>query len=228
MAKIKLGALAGEVSGSIGCYTFSHNRGGPYVRLRNVPDKYTTPDAMAAKSRLAASSSAWKTLSDADRLAWTSFSSANPVVDTLGEKRVLTGAQTYVMHANRTLYASSTLPAVLPSSGPPASLTSLSITAVAATPACVLTFTPTPLDADLRLWVSACYVDSPSINFIKKSIRLVGVSAVAALTGVQFGPQIVARLGTMPVGQYLHVQVAVMNNVTGQISLPVDASSIIS
>jgi len=102
MAKIKLGALAGEISGSIGCYTFSHNRGGPYVRLRNVQDKFTTPMANAVKGAMEQLSKIWRELPEADRAAWTTWASNNPVVDSLGEKRVLTGSQAFFMLTWRT------------------------------------------------------------------------------------------------------------------------------
>lgn len=229
MAKIKLGALAGEVSGSIGAYTFSHNRGGPYIRLRNIPDKYTTTWALASKSRLAAVSGNWKNLASGIRDAWTSYASANPVVDSLGDKRPLTGSQAYVMLANRYwLMTNGLLLANPPGVEPPAALTALSITCAQAGPACQLTWTPTPIGASKCLYVSGCYVSSATKKFIKKDLRFIGCSPENQTSPYSWMPILETRLGTPITGQELVLSISVGDIATGLISLPLQARCTIS
>jgi len=228
MAKIKLGALAGEVSGSIGCYTFSHNRGGPYVRLRNIPDSYMTPYAMAAKSRMALVSGNWKNLTVPIRASWSSWASANPVTDTLGERRPLTGSQAYCMLAARVHYAAGTLLSLPPGVPGPNALISASITAVSGTGLAPLVFATSPTGANIGIWVTGCYVDNASKLFVKKDLRLIKCTAGAATTPVALGADIISRLGSLVAGRNLVLQLACIDVTTGLISMPLQCRCIIS
>jgi hypothetical protein len=93
--KIK-SALATSISGSIGGLTGSHNRGGLYLRARRVPTNPNTNYQITARSNLASISSAWGSLTDAQRTAWNLYASNVPVINALGDSIFLSGQQWYV------------------------------------------------------------------------------------------------------------------------------------
>lgn len=119
MAKITPGPMIARASGSIGGTVFSHNRGGMYVRNRSTPVISTTEYALEAKNRLTFFSQAWRSLSEANRLAWKQYASEKPITDTLGDSRILTGANAYVKLNTRLEVAALTAISVPPTVAPP-------------------------------------------------------------------------------------------------------------
>src|SRR5438045_4972223 len=84
------------LSGSIGSRTYSHNKGGAYLRNRRVPVNPTTVSQGAVRNQLAASSANWANLTDAQRSAWSAYASVNPVTDRLGQTINISGQSMYV------------------------------------------------------------------------------------------------------------------------------------
>lgn len=63
--------IAGEISGSIGAITFSHNRGGAYMRLRSIPVNPNTAAQSFIRTLQADLSNDWVTgLTQAQRDGW--------------------------------------------------------------------------------------------------------------------------------------------------------------
>lgn len=90
-------AILTQVSGSIGGATYSHNRGGLYIRARTIPVNPSTPGQVAVRAYFASMVAIWaNTLTDAQRTAWTLYAANTPLTDTLGDPLVLTGQQMYV------------------------------------------------------------------------------------------------------------------------------------
>lgn len=229
MAKIRTGAVVGQISGSIGSQTYSHNRYGAYIRQRSVPVTSTTEYAQAAKGFLAAASSAWKSLTAAQRLAWGLWSQNNPVTDVLGDKRVLTGHAAYVKLGCRVLRVGETLDTDPPVDPAPEALSTVSVTAAVGTPPTVsVVFTPTPQGAGVRVWVYAAKVESAGIEFIQNRLRLVYEGSAAETSPIAIGTVCAARLGTFQAGETLHVQALAMDEDTGLISPPLRASAVIT
>jgi len=228
MAKIKLGALAGEISGSIGCYTFAHNRGGPYVRLRNVQDKFSTPMANAVKGAMEQLSKIWRELPEADRAAWTTWASANPVVDTLGEKRVLTGSQAFFMLTWRTGTAAGKIATLPTGDGSPRALRAASVTASKAGNTAELSWSPAPLAANEMLSIFAGYSTSPSRTFTKNAMRIIGYSNGGDSSPFPIGNNVASILGNFTSGQILIIHVAILNTDTGLLCQPVQCSCTIT
>lgn len=222
MAKLRLGAIAGEISGSVGTWTFAHNRGGAYVRLRSIPDKFTTPYAMAAKSRLALCSANWRQLTSAQQLAWVAWASANPVTDTLGEKRPLTGQQAYVSLAARQHLAGVALPTTPPADPAPDGLITCVLDADIGAGDFDLTYTATPLAAGLMLWIQVCNVPSASVRFVKNRLRFLQVSAAAQASPFAIQTAYEARWGLPAVGSDVVCWVSVLDSTTGLLSMPIE------
>jgi len=84
------GTLISEASGSVGGLTFSHNRGGQYIRARAVPVNGNTSYQQAVRGWFTTAVGAWtQTLTQANRDAWAAYADAVMIPDSLGEPRKL-------------------------------------------------------------------------------------------------------------------------------------------
>ena len=226
MAKIRLGAIAGAISGSVGTWTFAHNRGGAYVRNRTSPDKWTSTPALDAKGRLSQLSTAWSTKPIGARLQWAGWAQGHPIVDTLGEKRILTGHQAYIQVNVREMIAGTTILDSPPSGGPPLTIPSLALYTDIGAGDFQLNWAGV-LDTAEHVWLTACYSESIAINYIKNLVKFVAVSPAAQTTGWDIQGACTTRLGAPQIGHILHVRVYRWDHVTGQMSQPQQLASII-
>src|SRR5437773_235439 len=82
-------------SGSLRGDTHSRNRFGQYVRTRAIPVNPNTSAQGAARARLALNSAAWRSLTAAQRAAWSDLGLSMSRTDSLGQTINLTGIQSY-------------------------------------------------------------------------------------------------------------------------------------
>ena len=90
-----------------------------------------------------------------------------------------------------------------------------------------VTYTPTPLGANEELWIRAAVTSSVGILFVQNLLRLVGQSAAAQASPFDIQSLVETRLGTLVVGQTLHVQISVYDNSTGLVSGPLRADTVV-
>lgn len=224
MAKVQPGPLTGRVSGSIGATVFSHNRYGAYIRARSVPTISTTTYALNAKARLSAKTAEFRDLTPAQRLSWQEWANQNPIVGPLGDTQILTGHAAYVaLNVRLDLLPTPTTIDVPPIVPAPAALTTLSLTGDIGAGSVTAVYTPTPVGAALHVYLQAALVNSASINYIRNYLRLVAVSAANQASPYDIESVLAARLGTITVGQILHVQASVLDGATGLLSPPLRA-----
>lgn len=76
--------ILGNLSGSIGANTFSHNAGGPYVRRRQKPSNDTTIRRAAVRAFLSSLSATWQSLTAGQRATWTIYSANHTILNRLG------------------------------------------------------------------------------------------------------------------------------------------------
>jgi hypothetical protein len=227
MAKFLPGPTVASVSGSIGGTVFSRNRYGMYMRNRTKPVVSTTSYATAAKARLAAGSTAWQGLTNAQRDAWRHWANNNPVIGSLGMQQVLTGHAAYVGNYCRALILSETPLDVPPITAAPAPLTSLVLDADLGLGDVDLTYTATPTGAAEKLWIDAAVSDSAGIRWVENLYRFVGLSGVAEASPFVILSIVEARLGTLINDQTLHVRVRVVENVGMMLSAPLSDSAVV-
>lgn len=220
MAKVSLGPVVGQASGAIGGAVFSHNRYGPYIRRRATPTNPNTNHQQAVRARLAQSSTAWQALTAAQRAAWTAWAQVNPVVGSLGLAQILTGHTAFVQIGARMGKAGFDPlddPPVLPAPEP---LNTLSLTPDIGVGDFDLVFATTPLGAEDRLWINAAVVDSAGINYVQNLLKLVTLSPKGQASPYDIETYVEARFGQLQVGQIVHIQVGVFNNLTGLLATP--------
>ncbi len=216
--KFMPGPFIGNASGSIGGNVFSRNRYGAYTRVRAIPVTSTTDAALNAKARLTTASQAWQALTDLQRLAWKEWALDHPIIDALGQQQELAGNAAYIMLNARLAAVGGAVIAVPPVIAPPTGLLTLVQDADIGAGDTDLVFTATPLGANEALYIQAAVVDSAGISYVQNKLRFVGVSAGAQASPFAHDTLVEARFGTLIVGQTLHVQVAVVDTVTGLIS----------
>jgi hypothetical protein len=213
------GMGVGEASGSLGTSVASHNRSGSYLRLRAVPTKATSTPATIAKGVLSLASKTWGTLTDDQRRAWATWSQNNPIVDRLGDKRILAGSAACTKLNINCLNTSGNPITDPPAVAAPTGLTNATATFDTGAGTFNIVFTPTPLGADNYLYVWAAVVNSPGITYVENLYKLVKVTAAnvaSPLVGVD--ADIEARFGALAVGQTVYYKLQVVDGTTGLVS----------
>jgi len=225
MAKVILGPMVGQASGKIGGMVFSRNRGGTYVRRRAHPTTNTSQWAESAKDTFSLVSGAWAGLTAAAREAWHTWSSNNPIVDRVGNRITLDGHAAYLrVNCFRNAVTGSSL-ALPPVIGPPAGLATLSLSGAVVSSALNASFTPSQATTSMLLTVMGCIKESAARQYVKGSLRYLGVSAAAQTSTINVLSMLQTRLGTLQNGDVVHVQVGTYDPVSGLRSLPLSASA---
>lgn len=227
MAKIKLGSLAGAISGRVGNLVYSHNRGGAYIRQATIPTKVDTLYTMGAREAFSDASSLWLTLTSTQQTAWKEWCKDHPIIDRLGEKVVLSGNAGFIQVNALLLQAG--LPTLTdPGIGnTPESLTTLTFTADIGAGNFDIAFTPTPCPAGLHLYIEGALRERITQTYLRNSWRLLTVTAAAVASPVDLQNLFTARFGTLQVGQVAHVRVRRFEAGTGLMSAAYYDSAIV-
>ena len=89
------GPFVGQLSGSQGNTTASHNKFGSYLRNRVVPVDPRTAKQLAVRALIQGFSEFWRTLSQAQRDGWSFLGDQMTRLDTQGQSYTLTGLQAF-------------------------------------------------------------------------------------------------------------------------------------
>ena len=219
MAKVLLGPIIGQISGSIGGATYSHNRFGYYIRQKTKPVLITTAETSRQRSLFQDVTSDWQGLLAASQNAWRAWAQNNPVTDALGSSQILSGHQAYMrlnLIARRNGATTLALPPVTSAPNP---LTACSVSASIAAGIDV-TFTPTPLPAYQCLNVRAALVNSHGIAVVKSLFKLIYYGIATTTSPTDISDSLIYRFGSLTVGQVLHVSCNVADMATGLTSVP--------
>lgn len=235
MAKVLLGPMVAQASGSVGGAVFSRNRYGTYLRRRSHPTVSQSGPALAAKSRLGAISRLWSGLDDGERAAWVTWAANNPVTDRLGAKQVLAGNAAYMLINGRLGVAGQTLLDVPPVGYAPAALGLANVFADIGDGDFSVEYSPTPGTADTAIWVRAAVTEGDSQSYVKSKLRFLGISSSPATSPLStivapnedpmtLRAAVEARFGTLGVGQLVTYYLSVFDTATGLLSTPVLSS----
>ena len=225
MAKISPGPMAAAISGSMGGTVFSHNKGGPYIRARAIPTNPGSTKQLNARARLSTYSQSWQTLTDAQRQAWTEWARQNPVINSLGHSVLLSGQQAYIQLNTRLALAGDTAISVPPIVPAEPAFTSIVQDGDIGAGDTDLTFAAA-LPTGTRIWLIGAIVNSAGRRYVENLYRFVGVSTANQTSPWDNQTAIVAALGTLTVGQTLHVKAGVFDPATGLLS-PFLADSVV-
>lgn len=196
--------ILGNISGSIGGSTWSHNKGGPYVRRRTVPTNPTTLRQTAVRSYLGILSSMWQDLTSAQRSGWNIYALNHPVFNRQGVSIKLSGMSWYIGLNSRLLDVGLPPLSAAPTNASPSALSTCSM-AVAANVATV-TFTPV-LPAGSRLILKMSKPGSAATWPNENTARHAGKSAANAAS-----PAAITLVADHPAGLTANYWVYVQDN----------------
>lgn len=190
----KISPIWGAMSGSMRGCTWSHNKGGAYVRGRTVPTNPSAVKQSAIRAILGTLSSNWTLLTAAQRVDWNTWASINPVVDSLGNSFLRSGQQAYVGLNSRLMLGGAVPVATPPATTGPADLLTLVVTATAPT-GISAAFTTTPVASGKKILLWQTLPSNAGRNPNRNQSRLVGVSAAAPASPLVFTTPYPAAVG---------------------------------
>ncbi len=205
--------ILGSLRGSIGNNTFSHNRGGDYVRRRAAPTNPNSTRQQTMRTILGTLSSLWSTtLTPAQRGEWNTWASNQAKEGPLGNSINWTGHNGYISNNAHLIDAGDTRIDAPPAVVAPTGLLTLSVDISAATTA-DFTFTGTPAAANHKLVAFMSLPQSGAAEPNFKQSRIVGYSAAA-----QASPWAATLPFSVVTGQTVVFFVAIMDDETGLFS----------
>lgn len=216
------GTVIGEASGSVASMTFSHNRGGQYIRQRAVPVNSNTTFQQNVRNSMSLLTSNWlSVLTAAQRSGWDSYAAAVPISDTLGEPRNIGGVAMYCRSNIARIQAGLTRIDAAPTTFNLGSFTNPGVGTVSASADTVgITFTNTDAWAIaaggfMGVWLSR--PQNPTINYFKGPYRFAGVILGAGTPPTS--PATITAPFPFGVGHKIFIQIRV-GQVDGRYSSP--------
>ena len=228
MALIKFGGGVAAASGSVGGTTFSHNAGGPYMRVRRVPTNPASTFQTILRGYVAQLTALWATLTQAQRDGWAAYSVNVLLPNPLGDQREIGALPHYVRSNVSRLQAGLDRQDTAPAIFTLGEFTQPSITSITAPTALSLAFDNTDDWADetgSALLVYGARGYNPTINYFKGPYRY--ADSVDGLTGT---PPTSPAAIVMPFALQADQKSFIMGRVTradGRLSSPFRLSDIV-
>lgn len=210
-------------SGSIAGSTSSRNSFGQYRRTRATPVNPATTFQQAVRSRMATNAANYRDLSSTDRYGWAVLGASIQRNDSLGQTYTLSGFQAYCLVNNNNLAAGNATVAAAPAHVPPDPILTLTPTITSASFS--VAWTPTPLGAGERIFISASPQRSAGRSF-EGDFRLIAVSAAAGTSPTNLLAAYQGRFGTPVTG--LRIFCSVQRYLTGFLSTPIISSTVVA
>lgn len=183
-------SMAGSMSGSLGGFTASHNRGGQYLRRRSTPTNPNTSRQQTVRAIMDNLAQYWtNNLSDAQRTAWSTYAVNTPFTDVLGQTITMSGFNAFIKAnmISQQWYTFTGLPVAVLEEAPTTFNTGQSVVdvptwggfATANTVVLEATWpTPAPDDGDTYLFIAP--PQNAGVKFFKGPYQLAAVGAFAA------------------------------------------------
>lgn len=172
--------LLGIMRGSVAGNTFSHNKGGPYVRSRSSPTNPNSTRQQVVRSILATLSAAYADLTTSEQDTWESWSSENPKQNPLGGSYNLTGHQAFLSVNSKLADAALATIDESPTKLAPTELVGPTVTITSATGISIVFTGTAPAGSVMEVWMSKPVNGAADPNF--KQAQLVGYSAADPVT----------------------------------------------
>lgn len=172
--------LMGIMRGSVAGNTYSHNKGGHYVRERSTPTNPNSERQQEVRSILGNLSAAYAALSTADQDTWKTWAADHPRTNPLGGSYVLSPHQAFVSVNARLSDAGLTLLDEAPAALAPTELVGPTVTISTATGISVAFTGSAPSGSVLVVWASNPISGAADPNI--DQARLVGYSAADPTT----------------------------------------------
>ena len=201
MAKVKFSALISEMRNKLNGSVFSKNRAGNYLRNKVTPVNPQTSYQTAVRALLTAASQAWRTLTEAQRLAWNSAVQNFTGTDIFGDVKTPSGINLFnklFINAGTIGATNLNTPPGLTSSPPvPTESVTTTTTGVVTVTDPTLTNVPSGLSLVVKMTPSV----SAGKNFLKGKSRIVSVLPAGTTLPRVISADYAAKFGAIVAGE---------------------------
>ena len=160
----------GQLSGSGGSVTASHNRYGTYLRNRVIPVNPNSINQQGVRAVFGGLSQRWRTLTQSQRDAWSNLSPQVPRVNSLGQQYVLSGNALYIGVNGLADAVGDATSDSAPALDSPPVITSLTVSpSIAGLGGIAVTYTATGGSANNNYIIRATAPRSPGKDYISRS-----------------------------------------------------------
>ena len=228
--KAKWGAIVVDGRGKIGGHVASKNRAGSYFRTKVTPVNPQTSAQTTVRNRFSGLSSAWRSLTAAQRASWNSAVSDFAKTDIFGDLKNPTGFNLYQRLNNNLLTCGEAAITTPPAALAVDAFTSMTVAAEDATVAedVAITFT-LDVAADHLVKVYATPPMSPGKSFVKSEYRLISILANSESSPYDATAEYQAVFGsTGAVGQKIFLKCIQVEETSGIAGTPIEASTLVT
>ena len=225
--KAKFGAIVVAGSGKIGGHVASRNKAGAYFRTKVTPTNPQTVSQVAVRNDFTALAQGWRGLTAAQREQWNSAVVDFQKTDVFGDLKTPSGFNLFMrLNGNLKAVGASIISAPLAVSSVFA-LTTMSVAAAAGAQTVTITYAAA-IPANTSVLVFATPGVSPGKSFVKSEYRKIDVMITADATPFSIETEYIAKFGAVPaVGTKIFLGMKVVNDLTGQAGLLLQASTIV-
>lgn len=197
------------------------------IRGMRVPSLVQNNFTQLQRGSLSQLSSSWNALTQDQMNSWNNASGFF-ASDRFGRSIEIKGKALYVRLNQNLFNSNSTLITVAPVPTSVNGITNLSFVADDSGNTFILTFTPTPTDADVKhLIFATAQLSAGTFRPSKSAFRLIGLIPIATATGVDIQADYVAKFGLPVTGNKIFIKLIPVNRVTGQAGPAIVASSVV-
>jgi len=226
MALVKYSMMISEIRNKLNGSVFARNRGGNYIRNKVTPVNRKSAAQALARSRLTQFAQAWRSLTEAQRVAWNSVTSQWARTNVFGDVVNPSGNALFNrLNINRSIAGQSQLDTPPLPVGADA-LTELSFTADASQGEMKITFAPNAVPTGHVLFIESTANLSPGIFNANAQFRHIATLPSATASGEDVHQAQINKFGALSVGQKVFIRGKLINSATGEVSQALQASSI--
>ena len=225
MARIKFGMMMTDARGKLGGHVFTKAKSGATIRTKVSPLNPKTSAQSEARSALGANSQAWRTLTEAQRLAWNSAAQEVSKTNAFGDTYFPSGKNYFTAVNNNLRNVGSSVildpPALVEMPG----LTSVDVDFDLVAEQLDIAPFYVGVDTDIIMVCNATSGQSAGrYNFSGKYRKFIGFSLAGAPNNTALYDFYVLKFGVPSAGQKVSFEFYLVNQTTGQVSPRVTAT----
>jgi hypothetical protein len=228
MAKVKFTAVVADMRNKLNGSVFARNRGGAYVRTKVTPLNPQSIAQVSARNLLTQLAQGFRSLTQEQITAWNEAVTQWQTTDVFGDLVSPTGLALYVRLNANISNAGGTLLTSPPAPTGADALTELSLEANSSLGDFNVIFSPATVPANHTMYVESTSMLSPGINNANSRFRFIAIHAAGELSPYDGYAAQIAKFGSLVAGQKVYVRCKFINKLTGEVSLALKASAIVT
>jgi hypothetical protein len=228
MAKVKFTAVVADMRNKLNGSVFARNRGGAYVRTKVTPLNPQSVRQVAARNLLTSLAQGFRSLTQEQITAWNEAVSQWQTTDIFGDLISPTGLALYVRLNSNISNGGGTLITTPPAPTGADALTNLSLSADVSDDQFEIDFLPTTVPSNHSLYIESTSMLSPGINNANSRFRFIAIATAGVTSPLAIYPEQTAKFGSLVAGQKVYVRCKLINILTGEVSLALKASAIVT